>query len=255
MNCQQNCDKDNIKLGFRPWLADLFHSGLRPSETFFFLVLLGLLTANFSKVNVGLRDMIFWMPEQAAILLGWQDNGFYLLAVIWIAILLPMLLLLPGYLIYRLGQISTRPVDTIPETSSFEAPPETPGYWRTMGRLSLPFIPLILAAHAVLALVKINAKAGYLPFALGDPSGVKTYLAMNVMQTVTAPGVLVPLDSIKWLIALVLIVGLLLSYRVAWRTSAAADKPDRPFTAASFVGVTILFSMYMATVVEWLFVR
>ena len=113
----------------------------------------------------------------------------------------------------------------------------------------------MLAAHAVLALVKLNAKAAYLPYAFGDPSGVKSYLAMNVMQTVTPPGVLIPLDVVKWVIALALTGGLLISYRVAFRTSAHTAGVDRPFFVASFVGTTLLFSLYMATVIVWLFVR
>jgi len=255
LNCLQNCDKGNIKLGFRPWLDDLYRSGLRPSETLFFLVLLGMLTANFSKVNVGLRDLIFLLPEKTAILLGWQANGFYLLAVIWVALLLPLLLMLPGYLVYRLGQVRTTAVTAITDPSKLKTDSEVYGFWDRLGRLALPFIPLVLAAHAVLALVKLNAKAAYLPYAFGDPSGVKSYLAMNVMQTVTPPGVLIPLDVVKWVIALALTGGLLISYRVAFRTSAHTAGVDRPFFAASFVGTTLLFSLYMATVIVWLFVR
>jgi polyferredoxin len=255
LNCMQNCDKENVKLGFRKWLTDLFGTGLRPSETFFFLVLLGMLTANFSKVNVGLRDLIFWLPENAAVLLGWQQSGFYLLAVVWIALLLPLLLMLPGYLLLKLGQIQSSMVHSVPDSAPDDGQIEAPGFWVNMGRLALPFIPLVLVAHAVLALVKINAKAGYLPYALGDTSGVKSYLAMNIMQTVSAPGVLISLDVIKWPIALVLIVGLLLSYRVGYKSSYGTSSINRSYFVASLVGVTLLFSLYMSTVIEWLFVR
>ncbi len=256
LNCLQNCDKENVGIGFRPWFADLCRGGLRPSETVFFLVLLGMLTANFSKVNVGLRDLIFMLPEQTARLLGWQENGFYVLAVVWVAFLLPLLLMLPGYLAFRLGQVRTETVGQPPESGPPAADDAAKdGFWMSMGRLALPLVPLVLAAHAVLALVKINAKAAYLPFALGDPGGVKSFLAMNVMQTVTPPGVLIPLDLLKWLIALVLIGGLLVSFRVGYRTVDDGAVEGRSFLVATCLGATFLFLLYMATVIEWLFVR
>lgn len=252
--CMQNCDKENVKVGFRPWLADLYQSGLRPSETLFFLVLLGMLTANFSKVYVDLRDLLFWIPEQSAILLGWQEQGFYLLAVLWVALLLPFLLMLPGYLILKLGEVNSRTIEGPPLAQPESARQQGSGFWDDLGSLALPFIPLVLAAHAVLALVKINAKAAYLPFALGDPSGIKPYLAINVMQTVSPPGVMVPLDLLKWLIAAVLVAGLLLSCRVGYRL-ARERVNARSFMVASLVGVTLVFSLYLSTVIEWLFVR
>lgn len=255
LNCVQNCDKENLKIGFRPWLADLYGNGLRPSETFFFLVLLGMLTANFSKVYVELRDLVFLLPEQAALALGWQDAGFSVLAVIWIAFLLPLLLLLPGYLVLQFGRVETAPLAREPESEPELQRSPGPGFWSDLGRLALPLIPLVLAAHAVLALVKINAKAGYLPFALADPSGVKSYLALNVMQTATPPGVLVPLDILKWIIALVLVTGLLLAWLVGFRTSRNERAAGRSFLPATVVGSTVLFGLYMSTVIEWLFVR
>lgn len=255
LNCLQNCDKQNVKVGFRPWLADLFSVGLRPTETLFLLVLLGMLTANFSKVYVELRDLIFWLPEQVALLLGWQENGFYVLAVFWVALLLPLLLMAPGYLVYRLGQIRSMPVEGVPDSLPTEERRDDAGFWSVLGRLALPVIPMLLAAHAVLALVKINAKAAYLPLALGDPSGVKSFLALNVMQTMTPPGVLVSLDILKWLIVLVLVAGLTLSVLVGYKSSGQSGKRDRSFLAGATVSALFLFGIYTAVVVEWLFVR
>ena len=210
LTCLHNCDKENVKVGFRSWLADLKTGGLRLSETFFLLVLVGLLTANFSKVYVDLRELIFWLPQQSAQLLGWQEPGFYLLAVIWIAILLPLVIFLPGYVILRLGEMRQTTLHSEPGPPIGDLPSST-GFWSRMGRLVLSSIPMILAAHVVLALVKLNAKAGYLPYAIGDPSGVTPYLAFNIMQTVTPPGVLLPLDTLKWVIAALLVAWLALS--------------------------------------------
>ncbi len=252
LNCYRNCDKENIKVGFRPWLADI-HAGLRKSETLFFLVLLGMLTANFSKVYVELRLLIFWLPQEAAVLLGWGDSGYYLLAAIWIALLLPSLFLLPGYLILRVAAIRSTAV------AGPDLPPvlldrdRQSGFWISAGQLALPMIPSILSAHAVLAIVKINAKAGYLPFALADSTGVKSFLAMNVMQTVAAPGALISLDILKWLVLSLLVAGLLMSFLVARKVSVRHGRPG--FFLAALVSVLIPTTCYFSTVIEWLFVR
>ncbi len=263
MNCVQTCCNDNVGLGFRGWPGDLRKSGLRPSETLFFLVLLGLLTANFAKVYVALREAIFFVPESLALALGWDVAGFYPLAVIWLGLIFPLLLLTPGMLVYLIGQVR---VTTLADAPS--APPHetavTPTFSgstliRLIGQMALPVLPLVLSAHLALALVKLNAKAGYLPLILQDVSGVKSFLAINVMQTLTAPGVLIPLDILKWLVVLLLVAGFGLSGLAAW-TIASGDSSektafDKPFFLAALVSVMTLVAFYGSTVMEWLFVR
>ena len=261
LNCVKTCCNDNVTLGFRSWPGDLRQGGLRPSEALFFLVLLGMLTANFAKVYVNLREAIFWLPENLALSLGWDTAGFYPLAVIWIGLVFPLLLMLPGLLVYLVGQIKLstvdgEPVDLPKETSSTFS---FSGFMLLLGRMALPLLPLVLSAHLVLAVVKLNAKLGYLPLALQDPSGVKSFLAMNIMQTMSPPGVLISLDILKWVIVVVLIVGFVLSVAAAWTVAKSDEndqyKVDRPFVAATLVTLVILSGFYNSTVMEWLFVR
>ena len=125
--------------------------------------------------------------------------------------------------------------------------------------MALPLLPLILSAHLVLAVVKLNAKLGYLPLALQDPSGVKSFLALNVMKTLPPPGVLLSLDVLKWVVVALLATGLILSVAAAWlvaaREGCGQQKTDRPFFAATLVTLVILCGFYGTTVMEWLFVR
>jgi hypothetical protein len=254
LNCAHNCDKENIQIGFRPWLADLDLRGLRSSETLFFLVLFGMLTTNFSKVYVELRQGLFWLPEQTAQLLGWGVSGYNLLAVLWVALLLPALMLLPGWLTLQLSGLRHHVALPPEQTSTLPLPEKSTGFWAAACDLALPLIPLLLAAHAVLALVKINAKAGYLPFAIADPSGVQSYLAMNVMHTMAAPGVLIPLDILKWLVLLLLLAGIVLAIFAARRVSRR--HPDgMAFFVAALVTLVLPSGFYLATVIQWLFVR
>ncbi len=260
LHCAQNCPNDNIQMGRRSWLADLYPGGLSASESFFFLVLTGMLTANFSKVYVDLREVIFWLPQQAAALLGWQAGGYYLLATLWVTLVLPVLLLLPGLLVLKLGSIrvaSAGPPPSLGEMQDSPAPAGRPGFWASLGMLALPCIPLVLTAHLVLALVKVNAKAAFLPYVLQDPTGVKSYLAMNVMQLVPQPGILIPLDILKWLILLLLLAGLGISLLAARRVSGRLGGlyASRVYLGAAGLAVGLVGSLYVATVIRWLFIR
>ncbi len=261
LHCARNCSNDNILLGRRSWLADLFPGGLSASESFFFLVLLGMLTANFSKVYVDLREAIFWLPQQTAALLGWQAGGYYLLATLWVTLVLPVLLLLPGLLVLKLGSIQVASTESGPpsvgEAERLSAPARSPGFWASLGMLALPCIPLVLTAHLLLALVKVNAKAAFLPYVLQDPTGVKSYLAMNVMQLVPQPGLLIPIDILKWLILLLLLAGLGFSLLAAKRVAGrlAGVYSSRVYLTAAGLVLGLVGSLYVSTVIRWLFVR
>jgi polyferredoxin len=275
LNCVQSCCNDNVTLGFRRWLGDLRpgdsrpgdlqQGGLRPSEALFFLVLLGMLTANFAKVYVSLREAIFWLPENLALSLGWDAAGFYPLAMIWIGLIFPLLILVPGLLVYLVGQIKVSTLDGEPSCVANDRATKDAvafsfsGFMSFLGRLALPLLPLVLAAHLALAVVKLNAKFAYLPLALQDPSGVKSFLAINVMQTLSPPGVIVSLDILKWVIVVLLVAGLSLSGFAAWTVAKTENKGqqtiDRPFFIAALVTLFVLSGFYGSTVIEWLFVR
>ncbi len=226
---------------------------LQGTEVLFFIVLFGMLTANFSKVNVDLRDILLWLPENLARLLGWQEAGFYLLATPWITLGLPLLLLLPGYLIVRLSQVKVDDVEAVPGTLN-----EAPGadQWRfadIAGRIAFTLIPLLLSVHVILALVKINAKGPYLPLTVADPSGVKSYLAINVMQTMSQPQVWLSLDVIKWAALAILVAGVLGSLWAA--RPSRQPSGGRALTAGSWFSVALAAGLYGATLARWLFIR
>lgn len=261
LHCVHNCRSGNLRLGTRPWLGDLKTAPLSPSESLFLVVLLGMLTANFSKVYVDLREAIVWIPQQTALLLGWQSTGFEFLAAIWVALLLPLLLLLPAWAVWRLADLQVSAPQPGPGTTApappDSVPPADPGFWRRLGHLGLPLIPLLLAVHLILAVVKINAKAGYLPFALRDPSGVQSYLAINVMKTASPPGLLLPLDVLKWLVLAVLVGGWLLSLLTARRSAASlpGQTSRTGYLWGAAIAVTLPAALYLATLVRWLFIR
>jgi hypothetical protein len=176
-------------------------------------------------------------------------------------LIFPLLLLLPGVLVYLVGQIRVSTLDGEPARASGDVSVTSvlPALTAFIGRLALSLLPLVLSAHLALAIVKLNAKFGYLPLALQDPSGVKSFLAINVMQTLTPPGVLISLDILKWVVVVILLTGFLFSVLASRAAARAAFKgqsgTDRPFIFASIVSLVILSGFYGSTVVEWLFVR
>ena len=242
-------------------MTELGRKGLSHSETLFFVVLLGMVTANFSKVNIPLREALFWLPQQTAVILGWQSPGYSFLAAIWVCLLLPLLLLLPGLLVFRLGRLSRSLSAAGAEKG--ELSPELPRqvkkepFWSSLGQLALPFIPLILTAHLILALVKLNTKGGYLPLVLQDPTGVQSYLAIAVMKTLEQPTALVSLDLFKWLILALLLGGYLVGLFGARRvTEQLFDTSNRrSYFIASLVGLSLCGSLYLDTIIRWLFIR
>ena len=251
MNCVEHCCNDNLRLGFRPWLAEMRQAFLGRGETFLLMVLTGMVTANFSKVNVPLREMLFAAPKNTAVLLGWQADGYFVLSALWITLLLPLLLALPGMLLYRLRflQVATVAAPTEPEQKSANR-----SVFAGLSDLLLPTIPLLLASHLILAIVKLNAKLGYLPLALSDLSGVKSYLAVHLMGTLPQPGVLIPLDLLKWLVLIVLLVGYLLAI-LAVKRVATSRTGKRFYFWGTLINISLLAGLYLDTVIRWLFLR
>jgi len=251
LNCVRTCCNDNLRINARHFGADLGPNGLRWSESLFFVVLLGLLTTNFAKVHVALREAIFWLPESLARVLDLGAGGFYPLAVLWVALLFPLLLLLPGLLVWLAAQVRVTSAGT-----EDLGPRQKLHLWPVLGRQALALLPLVLTAHVVLALVKFNAKLGYLPLVLQDPSGIKSYLAVSVLRTLPAPGVVLPLDLLKWLIVAVLAIGTAGSLWACRKVAAMADgRRDGGMLAGTVVSTLTFAALFGAVVFEWLFVR
>jgi ferredoxin len=254
LNCVRTCCNDNLRVSLRRCGADLSPAGLGAGESLFFLVLLGLLTANFAKVHVALREAIFWLPAHVAQLFGWGGGGFYPLAVVWIGLLFPLLLLLPGMIVWLVAQVKVTVLDKAGDIAEQPAPRLRLG--PVLGRQIMALLPLVMTAHVVLALVKFNAKLGYLPLVLRDPSGVKSYLALSVMRTLPSPGVLLSLDLLKWLMVAVLAAGTAISLWACGKVAVAKDgRRDTGLLTGAVVSVLILSTLYGAVVFEWLFVR
>ncbi|MEW6487649.1 MAG: hypothetical protein AB1578_07015, partial [Thermodesulfobacteriota bacterium] len=119
------------------------------------------------------------------------------------------------------------------------------------GALLPAFVGLVLGAHAALALVKLNAKASYVPYLFYDPTGAATYLAIHVSRLLPVPDLLVPLSVLRWLALGCLALGVAAAVREvagAWRR--AAPGPSLWLHALGVAGAGALLG---GALIHWLF--
>jgi len=108
-----------------------------------------------------------------------------------------------------------------------------------------------LGAHAALALVKLNAKAAYLPYLFYDPTGASTYLAIHASRLLPVPDLLLPLALLRWLALGCLALGVLGGVREFGRSRGTpGGGVALALYAGSFAAVAGLLG---ATLVHWLF--
>lgn len=175
-------------------------------------------------------------------------------AALWLGLAVPAALLLsPAVLGFVFGAMRGRDA---PAPSAGVAPAPVRGTpRRTIWEEALGHLPAfvgpVLGAHAALALVKINAKAAYLPYLAYDPNGAATYLAIHVAKVLALPDLLIPLRGLRWAALACLALGTLGGLREAlsrW-PRPWSQLPTAPYAAA----LAALVAAYGAALVHWLF--
>lgn len=122
-------------------------------------------------------------------------------------------------------------------------------FWEVAGRHVPAFVGPVLGAHGALALVKLNAKAGYVPYLAYDPLGVSTYLAVHLSRTLALPDLLLPLPWLRWCALALWGVGAAAGARAAvrgWPREGGAWA-THAFCFAAFSG------LLGAALIHWLF--
>jgi hypothetical protein len=110
-------------------------------------------------------------------------------------------------------------------------------------------IPLLLASHMVLALVKINAKAAYLPLAVADPAGMASYTAVFELGTIPAPDMLLSVGSLRAVALAVLVAGTVVSLIVHRKVVAKRGLGSWP----SLFPLILLGAVVYGGLIKWLF--
>jgi polyferredoxin len=228
-NCMRACPLDNVVLTTRAPAASLWRElYARPTGMLLTAALAGFVMLSFTRFWPGLSVALALPVSMAAGLIG--EGAARFSYILWMGFLFPLVLLWIPALIQKwafaassAGAAETG--DEVPAVrfwmaSAGDRAGDDTGEERILGTDSLPglmatfapsLIPVVLAGHMVLALVKINAKGGYLPLALRDPAGVRSYMAMEELGTMAAPGLLVAMPLVKWVSAFLVAGGLVLS--------------------------------------------
>lgn len=239
LRCVRSCSHENLGVfaGRKPSPGSLD----RP-RALLLMLLLGLVLLGLLRTWPAVRDGI----TPGAFPPAWA-------AALWIGLALPVAFLAGpaalGALFRALGgrTVSAPKAGSAPGRA---AAPEPAGSTWTTALTYLPaFVGPVLGAHAALALVKINAKAAYLPYLAYDPNGAATYLAIHVAKSLPLPDLLVPLAVLRWAALLFLGLGTLGGLREAARRWPRVQ-PSATLYALAFTAVT---GLYGAALVHWLF--
>lgn len=236
LNCMRACPLDNVALFGRKPLASLWTENYpRFSDTVLIASLMGFILLTFSR---------FWPPVQELMVVPVRWLNPYLgtaerpVLLLWIGIGLPLLTVLMSAALVvwsRTNSTSDIAPGDIPADGSgaptgfslpglplkiwFEkgsSPPagDPNGEEKIMGAdtvrgLSAVYapaiVPFLLFSHLVLALVKLNTKLAYLPVAVADPMGVRSYMAMWELGLMSQPGIWLPISIVK-IVALALLI-------------------------------------------------
>jgi hypothetical protein len=240
LRCVRNCSRGNLGVFFGR--KPEFRPVDRPRGVLLALVL-GLVSVALLRTWPALRD---------AVTPGMFPPGWF--SSLWVVLAIPLILLvgpavLEAAVDWLRGLPSSRPD---PSGSPHSAPPQPTFGVRQRAVARLPaFVGPVLGAHAALALVKLNAKAAYLPYLAYDPAGASTYLAIRVAAILPQPDLILPLGLLRWLAVVCLGLGVVGGVRAAW------SHWPRPLGMArstlyglSFVLATGLLG---AALVHWLF--
>lgn len=274
-NCMRACPLDNVAFFKRAPFSSLWaESYPRFSDTALLAALMGFILLTFSR---------FWPPVQDLMVLPFQWLNPYLgsasrpVLLLWLGFGLPLLTVLvsAAFVVWsRSASTSYVPVRESGSRSGSHSPGLPLKVWFDSGssqEVSDPYaeeriigadtvkglsavyapvmIPFVVFAHLVLALVKLNTKLAYLPVALADPEGIRSYLAIWELDLITQPGILLPISTVRTLSMALLLLGTVTSLLTYSRITKREGRGAVP----------MLFPLIMLTVVvygglyNWLF--
>ncbi|MDF1535369.1 MAG: 4Fe-4S binding protein [bacterium] len=272
-NCMRACPRDNVAVYPRAPVASLWRETYpRFSDTVMVSVLMGFVILAFSRFWPS-SEMVLSAPVRwLAPVLGPAARPAFLL---WLVLVLPLLSFLLAAAVTRWGhsriQVQDSPPERLPQQKNSgngfpfrvwlaNADPEERKHEEervletdTVRGLSATYagvvIPLLLASHAVLALVKINAKAAYLPLAVADPAGMASYAAVFELGILPAPDLLLPVASLRAVALAVMAAGTVTSLVVYRKMVAQRGLGSWP----SLIPMILLGIVVFGGLVKWLF--
>jgi polyferredoxin len=275
-NCLRACPLDNVIVSLRRPVSAIWRERFpRLSEIFMAAAVMGFLLLSYSR---------FWPALENAVALPVAGlagpAGPHLsrpLYLVWAGFVLPLILLLIPSAFARWGKALARnsasepgfdrraggnlPVRFWVAGDSGQQPAgdrqddeeriladagSVPG----LAAVLLPaVIPTLLGGHLALAVVKLNAKLGYLGLAAADPSGIKTYMAVEELGLVPRPGLLLSLPAVRIAAVIMVGAGIGLSVLSVLNIVKREELPALPY----LVQIALIGSFFTGGLIQWLF--
>ncbi len=275
LNCMRACPFDNVQISARAPIATLWRERFpRFSEVAMGAALMGFLLLSYSRFWPGFESALAFPVTFVSPIFG--PGAARLAYIVWVGFILPMLLLIAPSVVVISGGVLSHPGSQGSLGAAWEKGIFPVKFWLgpitrgtlnddgdgderiitqagSVGGLAAAFlpsiVPLLLAAHLVLAVIKLNAKAGYLALGVADPTGIQSYLAVEELGLYPRPGLLFPMGTAKGVAAFLMAGGILLSLLTVTRIARREDVPLLPFALL----VVVAGICFTGGLVKWLF--
>jgi polyferredoxin len=282
-NCMRACPLDNVALFGRKPLTSLWtESYPRFSDAVLISALMGFILLTFSRFWPPVQELMVLPVRWLNPFLGSASRPAFLL---WLGIGLPFLTVLMSAALavwsranngssgfdvasgdvlrgesdaHAGSALTGLPLKVWFEKGSSLPPGDPSGEETIMGAdtvrgLSAVYaptmVPLLLSSHLVLALVKLNTKLAYLPTAVADPVGVRSYMAIWELGLIRPPGIWLSISIVKVVSMALLLSGTALSI---WTYSKISRRESRGALPMLFP-LLILAVVVYGGLYNWLF--
>jgi polyferredoxin len=230
--CAKSCNRNNLRLSFRRWFADVF-SGQRVSiaTMAFSIVLSGFFLYELGTLWRPTRNILFWFPD--SIIQHYDFSSHWAIGMIRgsiILILYPAILWLAPAAMNRIFRRGYSILEYFEVTAA-------------------AYFPIFAGIHLTIGLQDTAPRIKYIPLALRDPDGVKT-AALLVSRTVKLSNQIPPFwnNTINVLqfafVTVGLVVGIFAALRIARRNPAISP-------AASISAVVLYGGIFWSMILIW----
>jgi NAD-dependent dihydropyrimidine dehydrogenase PreA subunit len=220
--CAKVCPRNNVGFGLlRHWREERGGHALRLSLAIFIFVEAGYLSHELFEES-SYNGLFRFVPERCAALFGNQAL-FPFLEAAWFLVLIPGAVALA---VWALG-VAGRQRSSLPDYFS---------------KTALAFLPVLVTGHAAKAIIKLNAVAGYLPYALQHPLGLNT--AARIVDR-SMPGVAPLLPQLNTTLVLTVAVAVAVAFSMARaRRKLEGAPPSGAYAAIALFGGLYFFVIF-----------
>lgn len=216
--CIKVCEPDNMRLLLRrPFPArDARDASASWPMTLFIMLVSGFVTWELASEWPAAEHVFLAVPQWASVHLSVSWLSGYVNGV-WAMVVVPVIVWSAlGWMGRLLG-----------ERDNFGM------FWR---RITLPMAVVIAAGHMSKGVAKSVAWAGFLPYAITEPSGIRTATAIST-HAVLPPHALLPKTIVVMVAGMLILGALSLAFREAWLADGGRRRPATVAVLATMTGV------------------